>query len=73
LDKRYVSKYGESPIENFKTINENGIEEFKSKVIEKWKCKNCGSFLCVHRKVCLICGAKNEYFPEENEETLDKK
>lgn len=63
LDKRYISKYGESPIQNLKTINEIGINEFIMQEKEKWKCSVCGHLLCVHRGVCLICGANNHLFP----------
>ena len=64
LDKRYTAKYGESPIENLQTINELGLKRFVEIEKEKWKCSECGHILCVHRGVCLICGTKNQYFPE---------
>ena len=63
LDKRYISKYGESPILNLEKIKESGIRFFIKNEKEKWKCDNCGNLLCVHREVCLACGAKNKYFP----------
>jgi len=66
LDKRYISKYGESPIQNLKRIKESGIDSFIAIEKEKWKCDHCGHFLCVHKEVCLMCGAKNEYFPNSN-------
>ncbi len=64
LDKRYTSKYGESPIQNMKRINETGRETFVRSEQEKWKCVKCGHLLCVHKEVCLNCGANNEYFPK---------
>ncbi|WP_394706859.1 DUF3795 domain-containing protein [Marispirochaeta sp.] len=64
LDKRYTTKYGESPIQNLETIKENGIKEFVRIEKEKWKCDKCGHLLCVHRETCLICGSKNQFFPE---------
>ena len=64
LDKRYTLKYGESPIQNLNRIKENGLPQFVDTEKEKWKCGTCGQLLCVHREVCLICGNKNEYFPQ---------
>ena len=66
LDKRYITKYGESPIENLQKIKEIGLEEFIKIEEDKWKCSECGQLLSVHRGVCVICGAKNPYFPEKN-------
>ena len=56
LDKRYTTKYGESPIKNLQTIKEIGLKEFTRIEEEKWKCNSCGAVLCVHRKVCMTCG-----------------
>jgi len=63
LDKRYILKYGESPVQNLNTIKEIGLTHFIDIEKEKWKCSKCGQLLCVHREVCLICGNKNEYYP----------
>jgi len=65
LDKRYTTKYGESPIKNLKTIMDIGLNKFIQTEKEKWKCSECGHLLCVHRDVCLNCGNKNKYFPEK--------
>lgn len=65
LEKRYVAKYGESPIENLNKINEAGLNAFIEIEKEKWECLKCGHLLCVHRDVCLICGNKNKYFPSK--------
>ena len=64
LDKRYTTKYGESPIKNLQTIKELGLNKFIKVESEKWKCEKCGHLLCVHRNVCLNCGNKNPFFPE---------
>ena len=64
LDKRYVLKYGESPIENLKQINAIGLTDWINSQKEKWKCSNCNELLCVHNDVCLNCGNVNEYFPK---------
>ncbi len=64
LDQRYTTKYGESPIINLKRIKEIGLTKFIKIEKEKWRCNECGNLLCVHRKVCLNCGSKNQFFPE---------
>ena len=58
LDKRYSSKYGMSMFENLLFIKEKGLEKFLKSEQKKWKCKNCGSSLCVHRDHCLHCDYK---------------
>ena len=65
LDKRYLLKYGESPVRNLIKIKETGLIQFIDIEKDKWKCSKCGHLLCVHREVCLICGNKNKYFPEK--------
>jgi hypothetical protein len=63
LDKRYKTKYGESPINNLQMIKEKGIETLVKREEENWKCKNCGKILCVHKKNCLECGKPNPHYP----------
>jgi len=65
LDKRYIVKYGESPIQNLLQIKKDGINSFVAAEKEKWKCSNCGELLCVHSQACLKCGNTNKYFPSE--------
>lgn len=64
LDKRYISKYGESPVQNLRSIADVGLEAFIEDQSEKWKCPGCGRLYCVHRSVCLVCGAKNVFYPD---------
>ncbi len=64
LDKRYRTEYGESVIQNLQTISRIGIDSFIKQEEVKWKCSQCGNLLCVHRELCLVCGAKNEHFPQ---------
>ncbi len=64
LDKRYRAKYGESPIENLKSIEENGIRAFITEEKEKWKCPKCGRLLCVHKGTCMQCGGINNKYQE---------
>ncbi len=64
LDKRYIHKYGESPIGNMQSIIDSGINDFIAKETDKWTCPTCGQLLCVHSNVCLSCSAENKYFPE---------
>jgi rubrerythrin len=61
---RYITKYGESPIQNLKLINEIGLNDFILQEKEKWRCGACGNLLCVHRELCLNCGARNHFFPK---------
>ena len=56
LSKRYVEKYQCNLIENGKFIQQYCIEEFLNQEKVKWKCKNCGEILSVHRSTCLNCG-----------------
>ena len=65
LDKRYTIKYGESPIQNLQAINKIGLTSFVKKEKIKWKCAKCGNLVCVHRDICLNCGAKNKHFPKQ--------
>lgn len=55
LDKRYRTKYNMSMIKNLEYIFKNGIRKFLKKEEDKWKCKNCGGVICVHRGKCLKC------------------
>jgi hypothetical protein len=64
LDKRYKIKYGISPIQNLLTISQIGLNEFVKKEKPKWICPGQDHLLCVHKDICLICGAKNKYFPD---------
>ena len=57
LDKRYRTKYGMSMLENLEYIKINGIETFVENESKRWKCKNCGEIVCVHRG-CLNCADK---------------
>jgi len=63
LNKRYSTKYGESLFDNFDQIQEIGIRNFISKQKEEWKCPACGELLCVHKTVCVSCGAVNHRHP----------
>ena len=65
LEKRYSTKYGESLMENFRIIENRGIEEFLKEAEKKWRCTSCGELLCVHRKMCFHCGEKNFHFPNK--------
>jgi hypothetical protein len=56
LDKRYRTKYANTPIGNLRMIQEIGIDEFVARENEKWACPQCGIILCMHRPKCLSCG-----------------
>lgn len=55
LDKRYMTKYHMSMIENLKAIKENGLENFLEEQNEKWACPDCGEMICCHIGLCLNC------------------
>jgi len=67
LDKRYRTRYGESPIENLLRAEEMGEEAFIKGEDERWRCAGCRELLCVHRENCLNCGAGNPYYPKNQE------
>ncbi len=58
LDKRYRDKYHMGMIENLENIRKLGIREFVRKEKSRWKCRNCGGVVCVHRDDCVSCGKK---------------
>ena len=58
IDKRYRTRYGMSMIENLDTIKSAGIRKFVNSEKEKWACPNCSHIICVHKKLCLVCGKK---------------
>jgi hypothetical protein len=59
LDRRHRQNYGDSPIDNLKQIQKNGIEVFLEKERIKWKCPKCGAIVCVNTKKCYNCGQEN--------------
>lgn len=66
LDKRYTEKYGESPIDNGRFVEQFGMEAFIALEKERWICKACGSVLNVHRSTCDVCHADNPHYPVRN-------
>jgi hypothetical protein len=58
LDKRYKDKYKMSMLENLERIKKSGIRKFVQNEEDRWKCKNCGELLSIHRVTCLYCGRK---------------
>jgi hypothetical protein len=58
LDKRYRTKYNMSMLENLQTIRGSGLDFLIKIEIERWKCPECGSVICVHRKACPKCSYK---------------
>lgn len=63
LDKRYLTKYAESPIQNMQIVKNQGIRFFTKTIKETWTCKKCGNLLSVHRDRCTVCGEENPHFP----------
>jgi len=56
IDKRYRIKYKTGLIENLRTINAIGIDDYLRKEATRWICTGCGSVLSVHSGKCLKCG-----------------
>jgi len=68
LDKRYMTKYRTSFIQNLEMMNEKGINAFLENETIRWTCPGCGSTLSCHRNKCLVCNyeVKNTDKPEIN-------
>jgi predicted RNA-binding Zn-ribbon protein involved in translation (DUF1610 family) len=56
IDRRYMTKYRASLIQNLVMIKENGMENFLELEVKKWTCPDCGSTTSVHNHKCLSCG-----------------
>ena len=69
LDKRYRTRYGESPMQNMQRIQAVGMRQFLQEQQKIWQCPNCGELFCVHRENCMHCGTPREYLDYK----LDKK
>lgn len=67
LDKRYISRYGVSPLDQLRNARTQGVEAFIHRQAQVWQCEGCGALLCVHSSVCLHCGHENSYFPQIEE------
>ena len=57
LDKRYRARYRMSMIDNLDSIKSIGLNRFAESEVKRWTCNNCGAIICVHREICLKCGA----------------
>jgi len=58
LNQRYRSKYGMSMLENLEFIQKEGMEQFLLNEQDRWKCKQCGEGISVHRDYCVHCKAE---------------
>ena len=58
LDKRYRTRYAMSMLENLENIKGTGLDAFLESERERWRCRNCGGVICVHRGYCWECGEK---------------
>jgi hypothetical protein len=61
LDQRYRIKYNMSNLENLQSVKELGEEAFIQLELIKWKCKECGGTICVHKGYCLDCEKKRKH------------
>jgi len=55
LDKRYLTKYHMSMIENLMFIRKYGMDRFLKEEEKKWECPDCGDVICCHNGLCLNC------------------
>lgn len=55
LDKRYMTKYRTSFIQNLLLIKAKGISKFLEDQSIRWTCPGCGATLSCHRNNCLSC------------------
>lgn len=60
LEKSYLKRYQTSPIQNSKSVKEDGFEQFFGSERVKWTCLDCMGVVSVHDKVCSDCGKKSE-------------
>jgi hypothetical protein len=58
LDKRYRTKYRMSMIDNLEYIEKWGLLKFVESEQNRWKCRECGEIICVHRTSCFKCGTE---------------
>lgn len=63
LEKRYLSKYGVSLLENFALLKAGGKVGLHEAIRKKWACTSCGSMLIVHQPSCPACGSLNPHYP----------
>ncbi len=63
LEKRYTTKYNESPTENMQFTVSKGLKAFEMEIQKKWTCHQCCNLLSAHRETCVVCGSPNSNFP----------
>lgn len=62
LEKRYSTEYGESLFENFKKIEQLGLERFTVDAQAFWACPGCGALFSVHHPQCTRCNTPNTHY-----------
>lgn len=67
LEKRYTTNYGESLMENFRQIEDQGLEQFLLNAETAWRCLECGNLLSAHRPQCLHCKSTNSHYKKKKE------
>ncbi len=45
-----------SMLENLERIKARGLAGFMKTENTRWACPKCGNPLCVHNKLCYVCG-----------------
>ena len=56
LEKRYVTLYRVSVVDNLTFIKAHGLDMFLENEKKKWQCPDCGGVICCHNGICYSCG-----------------
>ena len=56
LEKRYLTLYRVSVVDNLTLIKAHGLEMFLKNERKKWQCTDCGGVICCHNGICYSCG-----------------
>ena len=56
IDKRYRLRYQVNLIQNGLQIKTLGVETFLDEEKKKWACPQCGGVICMHDRICSVCG-----------------
>ena len=55
LDDKYRKRFNMSMIENLEYIRDNSMKDFLKQQEKKYRCPECGGFICVHTTFCYSC------------------
>ena len=55
LDEKYRERFGYSTVDNLEYIRDKGMEKFLKLQQKRYRCRNCGSVICVQDGRCYSC------------------